>query len=65
MSEISEHTRRRARQMEQEGKLQATRVLLAETQQQLKEAIADFCALRDALPRELVQQILRSERPPL
>lgn len=40
------------------GELEATRALLAETQSQLREFITDFCALRDALPREQVERLL-------
>jgi hypothetical protein len=49
---------------ELECALQTSQALLAETQRQLSEYIADFCTLRDALPRKLVEQILsnRSQR---
>lgn len=40
------------------GEFQASRLLLEETQRQLSDYIRDFCALRDALPRDRVQQIL-------
>lgn len=45
------------------GELEATQALLAETRAQLSEYITDFCALRDAMPREKVEQIL-AHRPP-
>jgi hypothetical protein len=46
------------------GQLEAKQLLLEETQRQLSEFIADFCALRDALPRDQVEQVLstRSSR---
>jgi hypothetical protein len=40
------------------GELHVAQVLLAETRSQLSDFITDFCALRDALPREQVEQIL-------
>jgi hypothetical protein len=43
------------------AELKAERVMRAETQRQLRQFIADFCALRDALPREQVEKILSRE----
>lgn len=40
------------------GELEATKALLAATQELHSRTIADFCALRDALPRKQVEQIL-------
>lgn len=40
------------------GELEATKLLLEKTRKQLSQFIADFCALRDALPprrRELIR----------
>jgi ABC-type transporter Mla subunit MlaD len=45
------------------GNLEAAEALLAETRAQLSGFIADFCALRDALPREQVEQILARRLP--
>lgn len=43
------------------GELEATKLLLAATQEQLARTVADFCAVRDALPRQQVEQILRAQ----
>lgn len=40
------------------GELEATQALLEGTREQLNQVIADFCALRDALPYKQVEQIL-------
>ena len=40
------------------GELTATKMLLEVTQELHAKTIADFCALRDVLPREQVKQIL-------
>lgn len=40
------------------GQMQATEALLEATQEQLSQFVRDFCALRDALPRERAAQIL-------
>lgn len=45
------------------GELAASRALLSATRAQLSDSIADFCALRDVLPREQVKQILAERRP--
>jgi acyl-CoA reductase-like NAD-dependent aldehyde dehydrogenase len=42
------------------GELEAMKALLAATQEMQRRTIADFCALRDALPRAQVEQILGS-----
>lgn len=41
------------------GELEATKLLLEATREQLRRTITDFCAVRDALPREQVARILR------
>lgn len=38
--------------------LEAVKALLSATQEQLSRTVADFCAVRDALPRKQVEQIL-------
>lgn len=43
------------------GQLQAVAGLLEATQEQLTQAVEDFCALRDALPRETVASLLRGD----
>jgi hypothetical protein len=44
------------------GELEAKQFQLEETQRQLSDFIADFCALRDALPRHRVEEILLARR---
>lgn len=43
------------------AELEATKALLDATRAQLSETVADFCALRDALPRDQVRQILAAK----
>jgi hypothetical protein len=47
-----------AENRELRGELEATKALLSATQEMHSRTIADFCALRDALPRQQVEQIL-------
>jgi hypothetical protein len=47
-----------AENRELRGELEATKALLAATQEMHSRTIGDFCAVRDALPRKQVEQIL-------